>query len=160
MCLKHTCSWCTEMAARAGLLPLCLRTALTASMEAPPSTRTCSSRRITKSVTCWICCGEMGMGCKGAACSNAEGRSKGTLLPISTCSNRQPVGWRQDTRDSPCYEIVRSCRIWACMRSVEALGQCTSIAPAFPSMVGCNLKSIGKQRLALLRSDQGTPDRS
>ena len=126
-CLKHTCSWCTEAAARAGLLPLCLRTALTASMEAPPSTRTCSRRRITKSVTCWICCWEMGMGCKGAACSSAEGRSKGTLLPISTCNNRQPVGRRHNTRGSPCYDTVRSCRVWACMTSVDLLCQCTSI---------------------------------
>ncbi len=156
-CLKQTCSWCTEAAARAGLLPLCLRTALTASMESPPSTRTCSRRRITKSVTCWICCWEMGMGCKSAACSSAEGRSKGTLLPISTCSNRQPVGWRDNTRGNPCYETVRSCRVWACMTSVE--GQCTSTAAMFLAMMGCNLKSIGKQCLALLKSDQGTPDK-
>ena len=29
------------------------------------------------------------MGCKGAACSSAEGKSKGTLLPMSTCSKGQ-----------------------------------------------------------------------
>jgi len=56
------------------------------------------------------------MGCKGAACSSAEGRSKGTLLPISTYSIGSLLAGGTTPGEALAMRLSEAAGFGACMR--------------------------------------------